>query len=563
MASPIDVSAGAPPGSLPGPTLTDMNTRRTILLFARLRWRLLRGALRDGGAQKFAVVIGFASALFGGLTIGAVLAVAGQRSDDSTSIFVLATTGLTIVVVMLGVIAGVSQPVDPRVLAAEPVSERRLGSGLLAATAVGPPALSAILVGIGLFIGALRGPASVLPVALAVGAFLLTLLFISRAAINALGLFATRYPRSGQLVVGLSALIFYGTFQFVPRVIGELDDGDRDRLTGAVAWSPPGQLGRALATAGDEPLRAIGHTVLGSLWLIPLGLVFVWTTQQLLVSVKGSATHQRRQAGTRAGRGDGAARRRRRLVRRLCGTGPVGSIAWRGLLTRVRTPRSALETVTGAGVGLAIVLVPTLTRDGVGAGAVLVGGAVQLAVLFMAGNCFGSDGPALANELLTGVDAGVVVRGKARSVIVVASPLAIIGPLIAAGLTSEWRFLPAGLLVGAGGLFAGAGAAILQSTLMPIAVPEGDNPLAGGESGKGCLGALILGGLLTTLAVLTLPIALALLWALDRGSLPLVTAFAAATLGAGLMVLRIGTGHATSTWRRREPELYAAVIPAR
>ena len=84
-----------------------------------------------------------------------------------------------------------------------------------------------------------------------------------------------------------------------------------------------------------------------------------------------------------------------RLVRRACGPGAVGALAWRSIVVRFRTPRTALEAFTGAGVGLAAVLVPTLTRDTVGSGAVLVGGAVQLAVLFMSGNSFGSDGPPL------------------------------------------------------------------------------------------------------------------------------------------------------------------------
>ncbi len=60
---------------------------------------------------------------------------------------------------------------------------------------------------------------------------------------------------------------------------------------------------------------------------------------------------------------------------------------------RFRTPRTALETFTGAGVGMAAVLVPTLVRDDAGSGAVLVGGAVQLAVLFMSGNSFGTRRP--------------------------------------------------------------------------------------------------------------------------------------------------------------------------
>jgi hypothetical protein len=184
-------------------------------------------------------------------------------------------------------------------------------------------------------------------------------------------------------------------------------------------------------------------------------------------------------------------------------------------------------------------------------------------VLFMAGNSFGSDGPALANELLTGVDPHVVVRGKARAVIVSASPVAIIGPVIAAAFTDEWRYLPAGFAIGVGGLFAGAGAAMVQSAFVPIAIPDSDNPLASGDSGRGWFAALTLGLVLAVLAVLTLPIALALFWALTRDSVALVTVFAVATVVAGLLVERAGVVIAANRWRDHGPELYADIVPAR
>jgi ABC-2 type transport system permease protein len=533
-----------------------LTTSEIITLFTHLRWTMLRGVLRTKGAQKWAVVIGFASSIVIGTIAGAALLVAGRRTDDPTTMFVISATGITFIVVMIGVIAGVTQPVDPRVLATEPLTDRQLGLGLLAASAVGPPGLSAVLVGVGLFAGAARGPLSYIPVGLAVLAFMLTLLLVSRSTINALGLFATRFPRAGQIVVGLSSLVLYAVLQLFPRVAATLDEGQQDRVTDILAWMPPGQIGVALSVAGESPGRAMVHVGIGVIWLIPLVWVFTWTTRQLIMSVKRSeARSTRKRAGER--------RSLSATARWLCGTGATGALAWRGVLTRMRTPRTALETFTGAGIGLAIVLVPALTRTEAGAGAVLVGGAVQLAVLFMAGNSFGSDGPALVNELLTGVDPEVIVRAKARSVMVVAAPLAIVGPLIAAGVTGEWNYLLAGVLVGVGGLLAGTGGAMVQSTLVPVAIPEGDNPLASGDSGKGCFAGLILGGVLLALAIVTLPVALALLWALDRQSVVLVTVFAAATLGAGVLVLQGGIRYATRKWRYKEPEIYAAVVPVR
>jgi ABC-2 type transport system permease protein len=155
------------------------------------------------------------------------------------------------------------------------------------------------------------------------------------------------------------------------------------------------------------------------------------------------------------------------------------------------------------------------------------------------------------------------VAGKARSIAIVAAPLAVIGPLIAAAASGEWAFLPAGFGVGFGALLAGTGAALVQSVLVPIAVPESDNPFAGGESGKGIVAAALLAVVIVGLAALTLPVALALIWATDRGNTSLVTLLGAVTVAVGWLALRGGSALATRRIARREPEFVAAVTPAR
>lgn len=528
-------------------------------LFAQLRWRALRGALRAPGAQRWIALIGVLASILIGFAGGVALAIGGQSTESGSPLFIVAPAAIVCGIVALGVIAGVSQPINPRVLATEPLTKREQATGLLAGSALGPPGIGAAFLTIGLFLGGIRGISSIPLVLLASIAFAATLLLISRSTINSLGLFATRFPRAGQIVVGLVSLCVYGGFQFVPAAASGLDDQQQQDLASVLRYTPPGQLGEAIQNAGTRPLESIVHLILGAAWLPLLAAIFVWTTHRLIVTVKRDDS-----TGTDRSTADRAKRQPIRTLARLaCGSGPVGAVAWRGILTRLRTPRSALETFTGGGVGMAIVLVPTLVRDEVGAGAVLVGGAVQLAVLFIAGNCFGSDGPALSNELLCGVDPGVLVRGKARSVIVVAAPLAIGGPLLAAALSGEWQYLLAGLFVGVGGLLGGTGGAMVQSTLVPIAIPEGDNPLASGDSGKGCMAGLILAAVVVSLAIATLPVALGLFWAVSFGSLLWVTIFAALTVAAGAGVLEIGLRYATKQWRRKEPEIYAAVIPAR
>ncbi|MEP4650582.1 MAG: hypothetical protein ABJ314_10395 [Ilumatobacter sp.] len=526
----------------------------TVRFFARLRWKLLRGAIRQGGAQSVATVIGLVAAAGAG-TVGSVVIAVGLRSvDEPEPWLVMFPLALVVVVIALGVIAGVAQPVDPRILGSEPISDRRLATGLLTTSACGPPGIAATLLGIGLLVGSAHTILGVLVGLPALAAFLATMLLVSRSTINLLGLFTVRFPRAAQVTIGLAGLVFYGGLQFAPSAFGRLDPAARRDVADVARFTPSGQIGQAFADLDDAPLRALGHVALGTLWLPLLALVFMVTMRHLLLAAGGpganaSSTHTTSAIG--------------RLARRACGTGAEGAIAWRSVRTRMRQPRTALETFIGGGIGLAVVLVPALTRDDVGASAVLVGGAVQLSVLFMAGNSIGSDGPALGAEIMCGLEPEVIVAATTRSVIVVASPLALLGPLIAAGVTGEWAYLPAGVAVGCAGLLAGAGGAITQSTFVPIAIPESDNPLASGDTGSGLLAALVPALVLLSLTVLTLPFAIALIWALTVESVPLVTALSLLTLAGGWGAMRLGRRLASHRWRNGEAELYAAIIPSR
>ena len=539
----------------PGPGLDtvapEQPYRQVTETFVRLRWRLLRGAIRRGGADQVGAVVSSVASALVGLGAGTALAIAGRTVEAPGDLAVLVCTLTLVGMLGFGIVAGVTQPVDPRVVAAEPLDDRRRALGVLAAAAFGPPGLAAILLGVGLAIGMFRSPTDAPVVLGAVLAWLLSLLLVARTATNLLALLLNRFPRAGQLVVGGFGLVFYGSFQIVPALLGDLDAEQRARVADVFAWSPPGQAG--LAVADPSSWSAVGHVAAGAVWLPVLATAFVRSERNLATSVRhhGAVESTRELTGIR------------RLGRLLCGTGRSGAIAWRSLLVRFRSPRTALETITGAAIGLAAVLAPAILRDDPGSGAVLVGGAVQLAVLFMSGNSFGTDGPGLTHEIMTGVDAVDVVRGKLRSIMIVAAPLAIVGPFLAAGLTGEWRYLPAGCCVGAAGLMAGSGAAIVQSAMVPIAMPESDNPFPSGETGKGVVAALLLIAVLSALAIATVPVALALFWASERGRVGLVTVLALLTVVLGWLLSRLGARIATRRLTRAQPEFLAAVTPAR
>ncbi len=525
-----------------------------IRQFALLRWRLLRASIRSAGPLRWTVVVGIISAVGVGLMFGIALVAAGFKEATARDTFVVLFTALALGVVAIGVVVGITQPVDPRVLATEPLSQRQLGGGLLAAAAAGPPGLSAGLIGVGALIGGVRSVVGLLVSLLAVTGLLASLLLLSRSTMNLLGLLTVRLPRAGQVVVALTSFAAYGAFQIVPRVVFDMTNDERRTLANVLQHAPPGQFARAIWTADESALSAVGHVALGAVWLVPLAWAFEVTTQRLLHSVKrvdSSSKEPRR------------ARRLSPLVQRLCGGGPAAAIAWRSLRTRMRTPRSALETLTGGAIGLAAVLVPALIRENAGAGAVLAGGAVQFAVLFMSGNSWGGDGPALSADLLTGVEHRLLVAGKMRSMVIAAAPLAVVGPIVAAAVTSSWAYVPAGMMVGAGSLGLGAAGAMAQSTLVPIAIPDSDNPLASGDAGRGCMAGLIIALLLICLTIISLPVAAGLFIAATRESVPLALVMGACSAAVGWLVFNLGVKFATARWQQREPEIYAAVIPAR
>lgn len=519
--------------------------------FARLRWRLFGGAIRHGGAEQLGAVLSIvASAIvaFGG---GLALLAAG-RSDEWETLAVLICFTAVLAILAMGIVAGVSQPIDPRVVATEPLSDRNRAIGLLTAAAVGPPGLAGAVLGVALAAGMTHRPEALPAVALATLSWLASLLLVARTATNGLSLLLVRAPRLGQFIVGFGGLAFYGLFQFVPATFARIDAAERADLAAALRWTPPGQLGEAIAVAQESIAESLARTVVGSLWLVLLWWGFVASTDRLAVAMRsgGQAVSADRNVVAR-------------WAHRACGAGAVGTVAWRSLLTRFRTPRTAIETITGAGVGLAAALAPALFRDDPGAEAVLVGGAVQLGVLFMAGNSFGNDGPAVAYEMLAGAEPSIAVAGKARSILIVAAPLAVIGPVAAAAITGSWRFLPAGLGVGVGGLLAGVGAAVVQSCLVPIAVPESDNPFASGESGQGILAAALLVLVLIGLTIVTVPIGLALLWAADRGNAAAVAGLVVAAIVLGAAVYRGGVWFATRRLSGRDESFLASVTPAR
>lgn len=512
--------------------------------FIRLRWLLLASSLRSRGTERLGAAVVTMAALFAG-TIGFVtLAVAGPLTDDPLELITMVTLGITVASVGLGVVTGVSRPIDLRVLAVEPISNGSRAIGLLAATAAGPAGLATMAIGAGAVVGLAGGAASLPVLVAAVLLWMLILLLAARTATEMLTMLVRRAPRTGHLVVGLAALGLYGLIQLGPAMLAGLRPDERERLVELAGWTPVGQLARAMTV--DAP--AASSLGVGAL------------TVALLAAVHLTAAGR---AGHDAGSGQVAHRggsRRVPLIERLAGPGPVGAVARRRLQVRFRRPRAALEAVAAAGIGMAAILAPVVVNGG--SRAVLLGGAVHLAVLLVAGNSFGNEGSAVVDDLVAG-GPRLLVAGTVRSTLLITAPLGVLGPLAAVAIAGAWHLLPAGWLVALGALLSGTGGAMVQSVLVPIPYPETDDPFANGESGRALASGLALLAVLATLAVAMSPVLVALWWATSAGSTLAVTVAAGASVGAGWLLCRAGTELAVRWLERETPAFAAALVPAR
>ncbi|MHB1137782.1 MAG: hypothetical protein ACYC2O_02425 [Microthrixaceae bacterium] len=524
---------------------------------ARLKWRLLRGGLRGRGQQKLQVLLSVVlSAAFGLVAMGAFAAI-GRGSADADAILVVVLPVLTLVVGLLSAAAGVEATIDARHLASEPLTRTELGVGLLGAAVVGPPALLALLAGSGILLGwtAGAGVVGVALVALAVAGWWATMLLLSRTLANLLGAWATgRFRQIAQAMATGSALLVWLLVQLVSRDARNWDAGRWDRLAEVARWTPPGQLGAAAVTT-DRPALAVVHLLLGLLWLPLLAWANVVSTERLALSSPRPGAGGRRMRSTAAGLRSGIAAWLPR--------GPVGAVAARTVRTKLRTPRQAVNTVTALVIGAGVFLIGPVLDGGVADDRlVLVGGLLHFAVLLDGNNSFGFDGPALWMEIQAGADASVLARSKAWASIAVMSAPAVLLPLALAAMSGGWRWVPAAWMLACGALLAASGVSVATAALAPVAVPESPNPLASGDTGQGCMAAVMLSLGLVVLGVASAPIAIPVVFA--SGSSVGWTMLAALTAPLlGIAMLRGGVALATARLRGREAELVQKVTPAR
>lgn len=539
----------------PRVTRSGGQTIRSVGTIASIKWHLLVGGLRGRTSQNIQTMLAMVISIAIGVVVCVLLWLLGRMDRSGVGGHVV-TIMFPVSVFGIGLVSaatGVESSLDPRHLATEPIGRWELGLGVLAAAAIGPPALLAVLSGAGIIGGwAPMGPSALLFIVLAVVGWWVTLLLFSRTVANGLGALATgRLQQVAQVAAAMSALLAWLALQLVAGDSTEWTEQRWSTLSALAEWTPPGQLGAAIATA-DEPAQAALHLLAGVSWLPILLASSVWSTERLAMSAPRPGGPP---ASSRLGRSRG-------LLRRLLPATRAGAIAERTMRTKVRTPRQAVNTISAVAIGAVVFLAGPALDPSVDPRVVLVGGVLHFAVLFDGNNAFGMDGPAIWSEVYAGADGRTLVHGKVWSSLVVMTGPAFVMPMALAVLTGGWKWVPAGWLVGIGSVAGAAGVAVLSATLAPVSMPDSPNPLAAGDTGQGCVAGIALTICMTVLVIASAPVAVVLFIASGVSSvLTTAAALLSPVVGVGLL---IACAHlASRRLQGDEDRLIDLVTPAR
>ena len=517
-------------------------------VFVRLKWRLLANA----GATGREELLGWLSRVVGifvAVTIALDLATAPRHGGAGlVAVFVAIAVGW----IMLPLLAGSDRALDVARLAVLPLTRRELVVGLFAASLVGaPPVATLVLLSGAVPAYAAGGAGTAIVVADVV---VMTVLSIATGRAVSAGLAAAVHSRRGRdlasVVLAIVSAAGYIAWRLSTALARQVDQLRPSRVTDVLSWTPPGALARSIADAHSGALLAAsGGLVYGLAVLVAVGWLWARALERQLTNPAATATGRTAAAAPPV--------RRARVRPRT----PAAAVWLKDLRYLWRAPVQRANIVTGV-VTAGFVTVPLLTGSNRASGLVPYVGAVVAFFLEtnLSANLFGVDGAGFGAYLLTGADAGGVLRGKALAVTTVVATIAAVVTVAGCAVSGSWTELPSALLLAAGVIMVAAGTGLVASVRSPFPIAM-DTPTFGRARrprGRGRAGVsffaflaefVLIGALVGLVAVSR--------FVLDVGTLPgaLVAAFA----GASVAVVALAS--AARYLRSHLPEALLALSP--
>lgn len=519
-----------------------------VATLVSLKIRLTVNILRQQPQRMIGFVIYLVLTIGGGIAGGVTIARSSWDAGQTESAVVAIAGAVWLAWAILPVaMTGVDTTLDPTRLSDFPLRAHQAIPGLLLASLLNgaPIGTFAILLGLAWRAGS--------PIGIAVGAVaalghVLLCIVTSRALTTGLSAMM-RNRRTRDLsftIMAFLAALGGLSGQFARPIIGWFDWDRTAAIADVLRWIPTAIAGRAIAaTARGDVLAGIALCV-GLLVLLSIAGWLWWRFLDRALTTEYASADRTETAEV----GDLTPK----PLRRLLGTGAVGTITSRELRYLWRHPRARADVVTSfifAGVMFApmgSVLTSGDPRMVLLAGA--AGGVLGLSAL----NMLAVDGSAAWIDALM-VGFRDILRAKALArMIVAAAPVMIVGVVLAA-ISGGWIFLPL-VPFFAGGLFAvNLGMGVCATVLSPVGLPAGAdtnpwNARSGVDFGRGMLSfAFFFGGMIVGAPIVGLGL---LATTSDSVALPLVALFAVLY---GMLIWMIGLDIAVRYSERRGPEV--------
>lgn len=405
-------------------------------------------------------------------------------------------------------LTGGGQGLDVGRLALFDRTARQFLPGLLVVGLLGPGAVVAALVAVGVAASWAPAGATVVVVAAVGGALgVLTGMLACRLVATgfARALAARRTKDVAAVVLGLLAMSLGVGMQVVGRALGEaglLAPARLGVLGRVVAWTP---LGWAWALPWDAATGRRGLLATRLVLAVALVAIEVWlwerTIARALVSPLVASGH-----GVRA--------RGHRGLDRLVPWTPAGAVAWRSLVLVRRDPRRISQLV-GAVVMPAVMAVGLLSGDGMSHATaarllpVLAGWAVGST---LAGSDTNHDGNALWMQVVAGLPGRCDRAGRLAAAGLLVVPLVVVVDVALTAALGRWVELPAVLGTSLAAALVSAAVATTTSAWVQAALPPAGAGVFTGGQGAGLEGFLVaLAGMAASAVVAAPPVVLAVL----------------------------------------------------
>ncbi|GAA2027904.1 hypothetical protein GCM10009819_09230 [Agromyces tropicus] len=518
----------------------------------RLKLRLLGNIFRRSAWQ----VVGLSIAIVYGLGVSVLLflVLVGMRNIDDVALVrdVLVVAGAATVVGFLVVplVFGVDDTMDPRRFALFGIPDRVIALGLALSAVIGVPALALAIVLTGTVVTWSHGfGETVFAVIGALLAFATCILGARLAAGVAGLLLETRRARDVGTVLGVLLVVMIAPLAVALTTVDWAASGRRvlGAIASSLSWTP---LGAAFAVPGDAATGDWGLAVLKL--LIAAGTVgLAWIAWNALV--RKMLVTPGREASSRSYHGLGWFGR--------TPSGPTGAVAarsttywfrdaryWVSMLMVPIAPILVVFPLSVAGVPwmyLGLIPVPLIC--------LLLGWSLH--------NDTAYDSTAIWLHVASGVRGAADRFGRIVPVLITGILVIGIGSSVTVFVLDDWRLLPALLGVSTALLLGGLGIGSITSAAMPYPVVKpGDSPFQQPQSTGGITALVQSLAMFAALLVAAPALAFAALGIFDDPSWHLASLAAGA--GFGLVVLVLGIWGGGRVFERRGPEIVAAAVRA-